>query len=107
MGRVGVERVRVEAQPGDRDALAHELVHDLGRLRGGEVCDVDMARPGIAASGSAGLRPAGDLEDLESGADRPVRNLHERRGGKRGGQEAELHYDRTSGLNWVTGDVTR
>ena len=45
MGGVGVERVRVVAEPGDGEALRGDLVDDLGRLAGGQVRDVDVAVP--------------------------------------------------------------
>ena len=68
-----MERVGVEAQARDRQALGADLVDDLRRLRRGQVGDVDVARPGVAPGGAAGLRPAGDLEHLEAGGRRPSR----------------------------------
>ena len=43
MGRVGVERVRVVAETGDRQALGGDLVDDLGGLARRQVRDVDVA----------------------------------------------------------------
>ena len=47
--------------------------------------------PGVAPGRPGGSRPARDFEDLEPGAGRPIGDLHQRRLGERGCQEAELH----------------
>ena len=89
---VGVERVRVVAQPGDRQALGRDLVDDLRRLPGGQVRDVDVAtcrRSGGSARSARGQQAIS--RTLEAGRRGPVGHVHERRLGERGGQEAELH----------------
>ena len=91
MRRVRMERVRVVAQPGDRQALAHDLVDDLGRLRCGEVRDIDVGRAGVAAGRPARARPAGDLDAFESVGGGPVHDLAERRLGEGRGQQTEPH----------------
>ena len=48
VGRIRVERVRVEPEAGDRQALRGDLVDDLGRLARRQVGDVDVARAGVA-----------------------------------------------------------
>src|SRR6188508_712237 len=94
---VGMERVRVVAEAGDRQPLGRELVDDLRGLVVGQVLDVDVARASVAPRRSGRLRPAGDLEDLEVGAGRPVGDVHQRRIRERGGQEAELHASVSTG----------
>src|SRR5687768_18231948 len=51
----------------------------LFRSARGQVRNVDVARARVAADRPLGLRPAGDLEDLEPGAGGPVRDLQEGR----------------------------
>ena len=88
---VGMERVRVEAEAGDGQALRLDLGADVPRLARRQVRDVDVARAGVAAGRAGRLRPAGDLEDLEAARGGPVGDLHERRLRERRGQEPELH----------------
>ncbi len=97
VGGVRVQRVRVEAQAGDGEALALDLGADLRGLVRGQVGDVDVARAGIPAGVAGRAGPAGDLEDLEPRAGGPVGHLHQRGLRERGGQEAELHRAMPSG----------
>ena len=75
----------------DRKALRLRSRRQVGRLAGGQVRDVDVARAGVAAGRPGGPRPAGDLDALEPVGRRPLDDLGEGRVGKRSGQQAELH----------------
>ena len=98
---VGMERVRVEAQAGDGQALGLDLGPDVRGLPGRQVRDVDVARARVAAGRAGGLRPAGDLEDLEAGLGGPVGHLHEGRVRERRGQEPELHRAASVMAGWA------
>src|SRR3954471_7030958 len=91
MGEIGMQRVRIVAEAGNVELLCLHRGDDVFPLRGGEIGDVDVAGSGIAPGRAAGLRPAGDLENLETSTACPGRDLIERRVGERGRQEAELH----------------
>ena len=60
--RVGMERVRVVAQPGYLDATLGEIADDVGSLVGREPVDVEVADAGIAAGDPLGLWPGAHLE---------------------------------------------
>ena len=102
MGRIGMERVRVVAEPGDGQALGRDLVDDLAGLAGRQVGHVDVARAGVAPGRAGRPRPARDLEALEAVGGRPVGDLHQRRLRERGGQQAELHRRRLHGIGRPT-----
>ena len=89
---VGVERVRVVPETGDREAFAVDLVGDLASLPVGDVDDVDVARARIATICAGALRPTGNLEDLETGGGGPVGNLHQRGVRERGSEKSESHH---------------
>ena len=89
--RIGVHRVRVEAEAADRQPVAGDLGDDLARPLLGQVGDVDVARPRVAPGGALRRRPAGDLEALEGVRAGPLGNVAEWRVRERRRQEAELH----------------
>ena len=102
MRRIGMERVRVEAEARDREALGRDLIDHLRRAGLREIGDVDMAGPGITARGTASGRPARDFEHFEASAGGPIGDLHEWSLRERCGQEPELHASRSSGADWMT-----
>ena len=89
--RVRMERIRVEAEAGDREALGLDLCPDIPGLRRRQVRDVDMAGARVPARRAVAPRPARDLEDLEALRGGPLRHFRQRGLRERGGQEAELH----------------
>ena len=93
VGRVGVERVGVEAQAARSTRPLRSISRDdLRRLAGGQVGDVDVARPGVAARRRRSVRGQQAISRTSKPfAARPVGDLHERRVGERRGQQAELH----------------
>ena len=82
--------------PRSRDPCASISARMSCAWRARQVRDVDVARARVAPGRAGRLRPAGDLEHLEARAGGPVGDLHQRRLGERGGQEAELHRGCTS-----------
>src|SRR4029077_2118166 len=62
---VGVQRVGVEAEPGDGDAVFLDQVADAGGVGVGEARDVHVADTGVTPVGGAG-RPAHQLDAAEA-----------------------------------------
>ena len=88
---IGVQRVGIEAQTADVEALCGDLGLDLSGLCIGQVGHVDVGGAGVLSLDAAAHGPAGDLQHLEVLARSPVGNLHQRGLRERRGQEAELH----------------
>ena len=94
--RVRMERVGVEAEAGDGQALRRDLGRTISvAWRGRQVGDVDVAGAGVAPGRRRPARGQQAISrTLEAVAGGPVGDLHQRRLGERGGQEAELHRAR-------------
>ena len=89
--RIGMQRVRIVAQPRDRQALRVDLVDDLLRPTLREVGDIDVGGAGVATGRPAGRRPAGDLQAFEPARAAQPATSHERCVGEGSRQEAEPH----------------
>ena len=70
------DRPERQAEPRDREALGRYLIDDFGRAALRQIGNVYVARPGVTARGAARGRPAGDFEQLEAHAGRPIGDLH-------------------------------
>ena len=81
--------------------LTGDGARQLGCLRRRQVGDVDVRRAGVAPRLAGRPWPAGDLEDLEAIAGRPVGDIQQRRLGERRGQEPQLHGVTTSATERV------
>src|SRR5208282_355481 len=87
---IGVERVGIVAQSGDRYAVLADQVSDAPRLFVARLGDVDVGNTGVAALGGAG-RPAHELDASEALVAGEGEYIFEAEFGEDGTDETELH----------------